>query len=132
MSELKVISAREFRKKATRIIEIDGFEPGEKIAVRIKPASLLNLMMSGKLPNNLLGTVNELFEQKDNTQAMQLFEQDENKIKDIMEIIDLVCEQSLVEPTFEEIKDVITDTQKMQIMAEAQGNVTAAIPSIPK
>ena len=89
-------------------------------------------MMSGKLPNNLLGTVNDLFEQKDNAQAMQLFEQDENKIKDIMEIIDLVCEQSLVEPTYEEIKDVITDTQKMQIMGEAQGNVNAAIPSIPK
>lgn len=132
MSELKVISAREFRKKATRIIEIDGFEPGEKIAVRIKPASLLNLMMSGKLPNNLLATVNELFEQNPKDKPMQLFEQDENKLKDIMEIIDLVCEQSLVEPTYEEIKDVITDTQKMQIMAEAQGNVNAAIPSIPK
>lgn len=129
MSELKVISAREFRKKATRIIEIDGFEPGEKIAVRIKPASLLNLMMSGKLPNNLLGTVNDLFDQ---AKPMELFEQDQNKIKDIMEIIDLVCEQSLVEPTYEEIKDVITDTQKMQIMGEAQGNVNAAIPSIPK
>ena len=32
----------------------------------------------------------------------------------------------------EEIKDVITDAQKMQIMTEAQGNVQAAIPSIPK
>ena len=132
MSELKVISAREFRRKATRIIEIDGFEPGEKIAVRIKPASLLNLMMSGKLPNNLLGTVNELFDQDIKSKPMQLFEQNGDKIKDIMEIIDLVCEQSLVEPTYEEIKDVITDTQKMQIMAEAQGNVNAAIPSIPK
>lgn len=132
MSELKVISAREFRKKATRIIEIDGFEPGEKIVVRIKPASLLNLLMCGKLPNNLLGTVNDLFEQTNKGKSMELFEQDENKIKDIMEIIDLVCEQSLVEPTFEEIKDVITDTQKMQIMAEAQGNVNAAIPSIRK
>lgn len=132
MSELKVISVREFRKKATRIIEIDGFEPGEKIAVRIKPASLLNLLMSGKLPNNLLGTVNDLFERTEKDKPMELFEQDENKIKDIMEIIDLVCEQSLVEPTFEEIKDVITDTQKMQIMAEAQGNVNAAIPSIRK
>ena len=132
MSELKVISAREFRKKAARIIEIDGFEPGEKIAVRIKPASLLNLLMSGKLPNNLLGTVNDLFEQTNKGKSMELFEQDENKIKDIMEIIDLVCEQSLVEPTFEEIKDVITDTQKMQIMGEAQGNVNAAIPSIRK
>ena len=132
MSELKVISAREFRKKATRIIEIDGFEPGEKIAVRIKPASLLNLMMGGKLPNNLLGTVNDLFEQTNKGQSMQIFEQDDNRIKDIMEIIDLVCEQSLVEPTYEEIKEVITDTKKMQIKAEAQGNVNAAIPSIPK
>ena len=132
MSELKVISAREFRKKATRIIEIDGFEPSEKIEVKIKPASLLNLLMSGKLPNNLLGTVNDLFERTEKDKPMELFEQDENKIKDIMEIIDLVCEQSLVEPTFEEIKDVITDTQKMQIMAEAQGNVNAAIPSIRK
>ena len=132
MSELKVISAGEFRKKATRIIEIDGFEPGEKIAVRIKPASLLNLMISGKLPNNLLGTVNDLFEQTNKGQSMELFEQDDNRLKDIMEIIDLVCEQSLVEPTYEEIKDVITDTQKMQIMGEAQGNVNAAIPSIPK
>ena len=132
MSELKVISAREFRKKATRIIEIDGFEPGEKIAVRIKPASLLNLLMSGKLPNNLLGTVNDLFERTEKDKPMELFEQDENKIKDIMEIIDLVCERSLVEPTFEEIKDVISDTQKMHIMGEAQGNVNAAIPSIRK
>lgn len=132
MSELKVISAREFRKKATRVIEIDGFEPSEKIAVRIKPASLLNLLMSGKLPNNLLGTVNDLFERTGKDKPMELFEQDENKIKDIMEIIDLVCEQSLVEPTYEEIKDVITDTQKMQIMGEAQGNVNAAIPSIRK
>lgn len=132
MSELKVISAREFRKKATRIIEIDGFEHGEKIAVRIKPASLLNLMMSGKLPNNLLGTVYDLFEQTNKGQSIQIFEQDDNRVKDIMEIIDLVCEQSLVEPTYEEIKDVITDTQKMQIMGEAQGNVNAAIPSIPK
>ena len=89
-------------------------------------------MMSGKLPNNLLGTVNELFDQDVKSKPMQLFEQDDNRIKDIMEIIDLVCEQSLVEPTYEEIKDVITDTQKMQIMGEAQGNVNAAIPSIPK
>lgn len=88
--------------------------------------------MSGKLPNNLLGTVNDLFERTGKDKPMELFEQDENKIKDIMEIIDLVCEQSLVEPTFEEIKDVITDTQKMQIMGEAQGNVNAAIPSIRK
>ena len=39
---MSVISAKEFKEKATRVIQIDGFEPGEKIEVRIKPASILN------------------------------------------------------------------------------------------
>lgn len=130
---MSVISAKEFRQRATRIIQIDGFEPGEKIEVRIKPASLVNLMVSGKLPNDLLGTVQDLFNQGGQTQQnVDVFTQDAEKVKDIMSLIDLICEQSLVEPQFDEIKDVITDAQKMQIMTEAQGNVKAAIPSIQK
>lgn len=127
---MSVISAKEFRKKATRVIEIDGFEPEEKIEVRIKPASLINLMVSGKLPNDLLATVQELFNAGPDEKPTDVFEQDADKVKEVLKLIDLVCEQSLVEPKFEEIKDVITDAQKMQIMTEAQGNVKAAIPSV--
>ena len=129
---MSVISASEFRKRATRVIEIDGFEPGEKIEVRIKPASLINLMVSGKLPNDLLATVEELFDKGDNLQNQDVFAQGTDKVKEIMGIIDLMCEQSLVEPLFGEIKDVITDNQKMQIMTAAQGNVKAAIPTVQK
>ena len=127
---MSVISAKEFRKKATRVIEIDGFEPGETIEVLIKPASLINLMVSGKLPNDLLATVQELFNEGQDTKPNDVFGQGADKVKEILALIDLVCEQSLVEPKFEEIKDVITDAQKMQIMTEAQGNVKAAIPSV--
>ena len=129
---MSVISASEFRKRATRVIEIDGFEPGEKIEVRIKPASLINLMVSGKLPNDLLGTVQELFNKGDDLRDEDVFAQGADKVKEIMSLIDLVCEQSLVEPAFREIKDVITDNQKMQIMGAAQGNVKAAIPTVQK
>ena len=129
---MSVISASEFRKRATRVIEIDGFEPGEKIEVRIKPASLINLMVSGKLPNDLLGTVQELFDKGDDLRDEDVFAQGADKVKEIMSLIDLVCDQSLVEPPFQEIKDVITDTQKMQIMGAAQGNVKAAIPTVQK
>ena len=129
---MSVISASEFRKRATRVIEIDGFEPGEKIEVRIKPASLINLMVSGKLPNDLLGTVQELFDKGDDLRDEDVFAQGADKVKEIMSLIDLVCEQSLVEPPFREIKDVITDNQKMQIMGAAQGNVKAAIPTVQK
>lgn len=129
---MSVISASEFRKRATRVIEIDGFEPGEKIEVRIKPASLINLMVSGKLPNDLLGTVQELFDKGDDLRDEDVFAQGADKVKEIMSLIDLVCDQSLVEPLFGEIKDVITDNQKMQIMGAAQGNVKAAIPTVQK
>ena len=129
---MSVISASEFRKRATRVIEIDGFEPGEKIEVRIKPASLINLMVSGKLPNDLLGTVQELFDKGDDLRDEDVFAQGADKVKEIMGLIDLICDQSLVEPLFGEIKDVITDNQKMQIMGAAQGNVKAAIPTVQK
>ena len=129
---MSVISASEFRKRATRIIEIDGFEPGEKIEVRIKPASLINLMVSGKLPNDLLATVEELFNKGDDLKNQDVFAQGADKVKEIMGLIDLICDQSLVEPLFGEIKDVITDNQKMQIMSAAQGNVKAAIPTVQK
>ena len=129
---MSVISASEFRKRSTRVIEIDGFEPGEKIEVRIKPASLINLMVSGKLPNDLLATVEELFNKGDDLKNQDVFAQGADKVKEIMGLIDLICDQSLVEPLFGEIKDVITDNQKMQIMSAAQGNVKAAIPTVQK
>ena len=129
---MSVISAKEFRQRATRVIEIDGFEPGEKIEVRIKPASILSLYVSGKLPNTLLGTVQDLFEVQSEQEAGKQILQDPEMIKASFEILDLVCEQCLVEPTFAEIGDLLTDNQKGQIMAEAQGNVTAAIPFVQK
>lgn len=63
---MSIISVKEFKNKATRIIKIDGFEPNEKIEVRIKPASMLGMIAVGKLPNNLLQTVDDLFISKGN------------------------------------------------------------------
>ena len=125
---MSVISAKEFKEKATRVIEIDGFEPGEKIEVRIKPASILNLMISGKLPNSLLNVVQELFGDVD--KINDKLQNDPETMKAAMELMDLVCEQCLVEPKYSEIAEFLTDNQKSQIMTEAQGNVTAATPSI--
>lgn len=129
---MSVISAKEFRERATRVIEIDGFSQGEKIEVRIKPASILNLYVSGKMPNNLLSTVQNLFNMKDNDKNINKVFDDPKMMKASFELMDLVCKECLVEPKYEEISDLLTDNQKGQIMAEAQGNVTAAIPSVQK
>ena len=125
---MSVISAKEFKEKATRVIQIDGFEAGEKIEVRIKPASILNLMISGKLPNSLLNVVQEVFGDVD--EINNKLQNDSETMKAAMQLMDLVCEQCLVEPKYSEIAEFLTDNQKSQIMTEAQGNVTAATPSI--
>lgn len=125
---MSVISAKEFKEKATRVIQIDGFEAGEKIEVRIKPASILNLMISGKLPNSLLNVVQEVFGDVD--EINNKLQNDSETMKAAMQLMDLVCEQCLVEPKYSEIAEFLTDNQKSQIMIEAQGNVTAATPSI--
>ena len=125
---MSVISAKEFKEKATRVIQIDGFEAGEKIEVRIKPASILNLMISGKLPNTLLNVVQEVFGDVD--EINNKLQNDSETMKAAMQLMDLVCEQCLVEPKYSEIAEFLTDNQKSQIMIEAQGNVTAATPSI--
>lgn len=127
---MSVISAKEFRERATRVIEIDGFSQGEKIEVRIKPASILNLYVSGKLPNNLLSTVQDLFNIKDDNKNVNEVFDDPEMMKASLKLMDLVCEECLVEPKYSEISDLLTDNQKGQIMTEAQGNVKAAIPSI--
>lgn len=127
---MSVISAKEFRERATRVIEIDGFSQGEKIEVRIKPASILNLYVSGKLPNSLLSTVQDLFDIKDNKKNVNKVFDDSEMMKASLKLMDLVCEECLVEPKYSEISDLLTDNQKGQIMTEAQGNVTASIPSV--
>lgn len=127
---MSVISAKEFRERATRVIEIDGFSQGERIEVRIKPASILNLYVSGKLPNNLLSTVQDLFNIKDDNKNVNEVFDDPEMMKASLKLMDLVCEECLVEPKYSEISDLLTDNQKGQIMTEAQGNVKAAIPSI--
>lgn len=124
-----------FKNKATRIIKIDGFEPNEKIEVRIKPASMLGMIAVGKLPNNLLQTVDDLFISKGNKKSkgkVDTSDMNPDELKMVMEMIDTICRDCMVEPLFDDIKMFMTDAQKMQIMSESTGTVNAVIPFIQK
>ena len=131
MSNKKVISAKDFISKATRIIDISGFDKGDEISVRIKPVSLMTMMVNGKLGNDLLPLVQNLFKQNQSKSTMDsdLMENSDN-LKLIISLMDRVCEEVLVEPTFDEIGEYLTDTQKQEIFTAAQGTVNATKPSI--
>lgn len=133
---MSVINAEQFKSKATRVVEISGFEENEKIEVRIKSMSLLTMMNNGKIPNELLGVVQKLFNEGTNSKKKKISEKDiisqSDDIKSLTMLMDVACKEVLVEPKFEEIEDYLTDVQKSEIFNQAQGPVKQVIPSVPK
>lgn len=132
---MSVVSVEAFKAKATRIIEIDGFEPNEKFEIRIKPVSMLGMIAAGKLPNNLLSTIDSLFAKsgsKVQNGVVDTSDMSADDLKTVMSLIDAICKDCMIEPTFYDIGEYMTDTQKSQVMTEAMGGVNALIPFIQK
>lgn len=126
----KPISAAEFKNKATKLINIPGFEPGEEIQILIKPATLLSMIVGGKLPNELLTAVSELF------QGPQLSEEemgkkllnDRKSMEAFNQMLEQVCTEVMLEPKYIEIKEFMTDKQRQSVFTQATGNVNQLTP----
>jgi len=120
--ELKVTNISDLQKvrksfKEGEVVELPAFESGEPFIARLKRLSLLDLCKSDVLPNQLLGALQEIYEGKQRSD-----------IKKYAQIMDVICEQVLVQPTYEELKDILTDLQKMAILTYAQSGVAGLIP----
>lgn len=134
-----VITAQEFIKMSSKEVEISGFEEGQKIIVRLKPVSLQTMMIDGKIPNELIKVVDDLFKGKKESNKVPTMEEAEEasksiSMKDITEMMGLmnaVCNEAMVEPKFQEVKDYMTDEQKNEIFAWTQRGVKE-IESFPK
>lgn len=129
MSDIRQItSVSEWRERSQPLVDIQGFEPGEYLTVRLKSVNLLDLVKTGKIPNALLEEATKLFTgSKDSSGKI-----DETKILNnlgstdgVMQIIDTVVESAMVEPTYNEVKDFITDAQKMEIFNWTQGGINS-------
>ena len=124
------ITAEQFKNKATRLIDIPGFEEGELITVLIKPVSILQMMNNGVIANELLATVLELFgeNQGKDLKPEDIFK-DGDSVTILTQMMNKVCEEVLVEPKYEEIAEYLTDEQKQSIFEQASGT-KQFIPSI--
>lgn len=129
MSDIRQItSIDEWRERSQPLVDIQGFEPGEYLTVRLKTVNLLDLVKTGKIPNALLEEATKLF-----TGARREGGQiDESKIiqnlgdtNGVMQIIDTVVESAMVEPAYNDVKEFITEAQKMEIFSWTQGGVNS-------
>ena len=112
---------------AGAVVRFPDFAEGMPFVARVRRASMLVLAKSGKIPNALLTTAGELFSKggggldADNT----------NMLGDMYDIMRIMCEASLIQPTLQEIEGAglqLSDDQMMAIFNYSQAGVKALEP----
>lgn len=118
MSELQVTSIEKLKEKAKgTIVQLPGWDE-EPFVCRVKRVSLLGLVSAGKIPNALLGAADKLFN-KPNPDI---------NIKQAGEIFDLLADETLVEPSAKQLKEIgleLTDEQKLVLFNFTQQGLKA-------
>ena len=104
------------------IVRLPDFGEGAPFIAKLKRPSMLGLVKAGKIPNSLI------------TQATQLFKSGAGSlgkgstIDELYDIIEVVCKEAMVKPTYDEIKNAgvnLSDDQLMAIFSYTQSGVKA-------
>lgn len=119
---LKITSFDDLQKvrkdfKEGEIVELPDFDTGKPFTAKLKRVALLDLVNSEILPNTLLGAVQEIYEGKQRAD-----------IKKYSEVLNIIAGIALLEPEYEGIKDILTDTQKVAILSFATHGISGLLP----
>ena len=121
MSE--VITIEQIKEMATPIIEIPNFDNTGTIKVRVKKPNLVNMAANGKIPNYLMSIA---------AAEMGIRKREEKPvdelINDVAKTMELYCRACLVEPTYDEFKEYMTDEQMEAIFDWAMGDIKKVEP----
>ena len=109
------------KMKFTSTIEIPGFDiDDEDIKIEVRRPDIIRMMAAGEIPNPLLGAAYAAVNGYNITKKEENLEAE---AKRLMELTDLYCTVCMVNPTFEELKDYMTDEQRMSVLAWATTSV---------
>lgn len=126
---MAITSLEQFKQMAFKEVELPGFEPGETVTVRLRKVSVLGLASSGKIPNSLMSTVNKLFgEGRKGATPDQVASSSLENLGEMASLLDLIAAQAMVEPTFAEVGEYLTDDQKNAIFEYSQSGVKSVAP----
>lgn len=143
MTSVKIITAEEFKNRSFQIIQIPGFTPkDEPIHIQIRTTGIMALLANGRIPNTLLGKVTELFGEDTKVgsatdvtagitdevkkQALAKLSASDSGVKDMAELLRVFAEASMVQPTYAEVGEYLTDEQLMTIFGAMYGEVQEA------
>lgn len=119
MSE--ILSIEKLREMANPIIKIPNFDNTGHIKVRVQRPQLMKMAAQGKIPNHLMTIAITMVSGKRQAGSDGLTELE--YLKEIDAAMDLYCMACMVEPSYEEMKDILTDDQRGTIFEWAMGEV---------
>lgn len=123
--QLEITSMERLKAYAKgQIVQLPSFAEDQEFFAKLRRPSMLSLAESGRIPNALLVTANQLFEKG----GAGFDSEDENFMPSMMKVIREICAAAFVEPTYEEIIESgieLTDEQLMFIFQYTQTGVTA-------
>lgn len=106
------------------VVRFPDFAEGQPFVARVRRPSLLVLAKQGKIPNTLLSVAGELF-----TKGGGGMDSDnEGMLGDMYDIMYIICEASLMQPTMKDIEGAglsLSDDQLMAIFNYSQTGVKA-------
>lgn len=106
------------------LVRLPDFAEGQPFVARLRRPSMLILAKSGKIPNSLLTTANQLF----SGDATEGRENDEKMLADMYDVCRIICDSALVEPTLADIEGVgmqLSDDQMLAIFNYTQSGIKA-------
>ena len=116
-------SLQEYARGA--VVQLPPFSEDQPFVARLRRPSMMALAKSGKIPNSLLNTANSLFMGKG------LESNNEGALKEVLSIVDILCDAAFVEPTYSQLKEAgveLTDEQYMAVFNYTQQGVKALEP----
>lgn len=124
MNKVLDVTSIEQLKEYSRgqVVELPPFADDQPFVARLKRPSMLALVASGKIPNKLVQTANNLFVKGTvNTK-------NDKALPEMLSVFDTICESCFVEPTYAELKEAkieLTDEQMLFVFQYTQKGVDA-------
>ena len=116
-----ILNIEQLREMAVKTIDIPDFDNKGTIKIKVQKPRLLTMAAQGKIPNHLLNIASTMVMGKRTNSNNK--ESQEALLTKTAKMIELYCMACMVNPTYNEFKDIMTDAQMNAVFNWAIGMV---------
>lgn len=105
-----------------QLVELPPFAEGQPFVARLRRPSLMVLIKSGKIPNQLIAMATKMFANGGGA----IDSDDADSITELLDVVDVLAEAAFVQPTYKQLQEAgiqLTDDQYMALFSYTQNGV---------